>query len=181
MDWLLDLTFVILDHNLQSSSTFHARQSTIRVLSLLRLLSLTSPLIPASNGGRFPSWVPKFSPRYNHSCSWLTVHSLTTYRSVFSCHYLYGKVYNNYWCSVLSSKVEVTLRLTVSQYVLMSNPFWFSWPDVCYCFAVTVVSLWGALSDERSSLQFASMSCSSSSSSYFATDGQLTVLMSAPV
>jgi hypothetical protein len=30
-------------------------------------------------------------------------------------------------------KVKITLRLTVSQYVLMSNPFWFSRPDVGYC------------------------------------------------
>jgi hypothetical protein len=35
----------------------------------------------------------------------------------------------------------------VSQYVLMSSPFWFSWPDVCYCLAVSVVSLRGALSE----------------------------------
>jgi hypothetical protein len=41
---------------------------------------------------------------------------------------------------------------SVSQYVLMSNPFWFSWPDVCYCLMINVVSLWGALSDKRSGL-----------------------------
>jgi hypothetical protein len=35
---------------------------------------------------------------------------------------------------------------------LMTSPFWFSWADVCYCLTITVVSLWGALSDERSSL-----------------------------
>jgi hypothetical protein len=47
---------------------------------------------------------------------------------------------------------------SVSRYVLMSSPFWFSWPDVCYCLTVTAVSLWGALSEERSGLPIASQS-----------------------
>jgi hypothetical protein len=41
---------------------------------------------------------------------------------------------------------------SVSQYVLVSCPFWCRWPDVCYCLTITVVPLWGALSDERSGL-----------------------------
>jgi hypothetical protein len=51
-------------------------------------------------------------------------------------------------------RIKVMLRLTVSQCVLMSSPFCFSWPDVCYSLTVTVVSLWASLSDERSSLSF---------------------------
>jgi hypothetical protein len=43
---------------------------------------------------------------------------------------------------------------SISQYVLM----WFSWPDVCYCVTITVVSLWGVLSDERSGLSIVSQS-----------------------
>jgi hypothetical protein len=46
----------------------------------------------------------------------------------------------------------------VIQYVLILSPFWFSWQDACYCLTVTVVSLWDALSDERSGLSFASQS-----------------------
>jgi hypothetical protein len=46
-------------------------------------------------------------------------------------------------------KVKVTLRLTVSQsvsqYVSISSPFWFSWPDVCYCWWL-LLCLCGALS-----------------------------------
>jgi hypothetical protein len=40
----------------------------------------------------------------------------------------------------------------------MSSIFWFSWQDVCCCLTITVVSLWGALSDERSGLPFTSQS-----------------------
>jgi hypothetical protein len=43
--------------------------------------------------------------------------------------------------SQIKFKVKVTLRLTVSQCVLVSSPFWLSWPDVCYCLKVTVLSL----------------------------------------
>jgi hypothetical protein len=74
----------------------------------------------------------------------------------------------NNWL-LLNVKVKVTLRLTVSQYVLMSSPFWFPWPYVCncwrlllcicgawpdiiFCLAVAVLFLWGALSDERPGL-----------------------------
>jgi hypothetical protein len=45
------------------------------------------------------------------------------------------------------------LRLTVSQsasqYVLVSSPLWNLLPDIIFCLKVAVLSLWGALSDER--------------------------------
>jgi predicted RNA-binding Zn-ribbon protein involved in translation (DUF1610 family) len=40
--------------------------------------------------------------------------------------------------------------------VLVSSPDWGSWPDVTSCLKVTVLSMWGALSDERSGLSFVS-------------------------
>jgi hypothetical protein len=43
------------------------------------------------------------------------------------------------------------LRLTVSQYVLVSSSLWDLWPDIISCLKVAV-SLWGVLSDERSGL-----------------------------
>jgi hypothetical protein len=56
-------------------------------------------------------------------------------------------------------KVKVTLRLTVSQYVLVSSPnlghltrFFF-----LFFLKVTVLSFWGALSDERSGLSCVSL------------------------
>jgi hypothetical protein len=55
-----------------------------------------------------------------------------------------------------SVKVKVTLRLTVSQSVLVSSPIWGSLPDIYYCLTVTVLLLWGALSDERTGLFFVS-------------------------
>jgi hypothetical protein len=36
----------------------------------------------------------------------------------------------------------------------VSSPIWGSCPDIYYCFTVTVLFLWGALSDERTFLSF---------------------------
>jgi hypothetical protein len=43
-------------------------------------------------------------------------------------------------------------RRSVSQYVVVSSSLWNSWPDVIFCLNVAMLSLWGALSDERSGL-----------------------------
>jgi hypothetical protein len=34
------------------------------------------------------------------------------------------------------------------------SPIWGSWPDIYYCLTITVLFLWGALSDERMGLSF---------------------------
>jgi hypothetical protein len=36
----------------------------------------------------------------------------------------------------------------------VSSPIWCSWPDIYYSLTVTVLFLWGALSDERTGLSF---------------------------
>jgi hypothetical protein len=36
----------------------------------------------------------------------------------------------------------------------VSNPIWGSWPDIYNCLTITVLFLWGALSDERTGLSF---------------------------
>jgi hypothetical protein len=41
---------------------------------------------------------------------------------------------------------------SVSQYVLVSSSLWNLWPDIIFCLKVAVLSLWSALSDERSGL-----------------------------
>jgi hypothetical protein len=64
--------------------------------------------------------------------------SIYMYNLHFSCYKIY--VYTTY-TRPLSVKVKVTLRLTVGQSVLVS-----------YCLTVTVLSSWGALSDERTDL-----------------------------
>jgi hypothetical protein len=51
------------------------------------------------------------------------------------------------------SKSHYDRRLVV-QCVLVSSPVWGSWPDVNYCLTVTVLSISGAPSDERSGLSF---------------------------
>jgi hypothetical protein len=59
-------------------------------------------------------------------------------------------------------EVKVTLQLTVcqsvSQYVKVSSPLWDLWPDIASYLKVAVLSLWGALSDERSGLSFVILS-----------------------
>jgi hypothetical protein len=40
----------------------------------------------------------------------------------------------------------------------MSSPIWGSWPDIYYCLTVTVLFLWGALSDGRTGLSFVNAS-----------------------
>jgi hypothetical protein len=44
---------------------------------------------------------------------------------------------------------------SVSQYVLVSSPLWDLRPNITSCTRVAVLSLWSALSDERTGLQFA--------------------------
>jgi hypothetical protein len=43
---------------------------------------------------------------------------------------------------------------SVNQSVLVSSPIWGPWPDIYYCLTVTVLLLWGSLSDERMGLSF---------------------------
>jgi hypothetical protein len=50
-DWI-HWRLAILGYNLWSNSVPHSQQFTIHALSLPSLFSFTSPLIPASNGGR---------------------------------------------------------------------------------------------------------------------------------
>jgi hypothetical protein len=81
--------------------------------------------------------------------------SLTLYVSVFrpsSCVCSYA-----YICLML--EVELTLRLTVSQYVLVSSTLVglmtrYYFLSVCCSLKFAVLYLWGALSDETTGLQF---------------------------
>jgi hypothetical protein len=52
---------------IQANSISYTVQFTTHALSLLSLLSLTSHLVPASNGGRSPSWVLELSQCHDHS------------------------------------------------------------------------------------------------------------------
>jgi hypothetical protein len=65
--------------------------------------------------------------------------------------------------SLQNVRVRVTLRLTVSQYVLVSNQLCGRLTRYCFLFkslglGFVVLSLWGALSDERPGLSFVSHS-----------------------
>jgi hypothetical protein len=69
------------------------------------------------------------------------------------------------WTSCLlksKSKLLYDIR-SVSQSALVSKSLWNLWPDISSCRKVAVLSLWGALSDERTGLQFAVQSLSGSS------------------
>jgi hypothetical protein len=68
-------------------------------------------------------------------------------------------------------KFEVTLQLTVSQYVLVSSTLVrlatrYYFLSECFCLKFAVLFLWGALSDERTGLQYFEVR------SYFTTDSQ---------
>jgi hypothetical protein len=61
-----------------------------------------------------------------------------------------------FWCRLWAQiqsycliKVKVTLRLTVSL------SWWVTWSDIRFSLTVTVLSLWGALSEERTGLSIA--------------------------
>jgi hypothetical protein len=62
----------------------------------------------------------------------------------------------NFGIQARSIQVKVTLRVTVSQSVLVSSPIWGLWPDIYYGLTVTVFLMLGALSDERTGLPFKS-------------------------
>jgi hypothetical protein len=70
------------------------------------------------------------------------------------CHHYPGN--STELCTILTqSKSESHYdRWPVGQWVLVSSPVWGSWPDVNYCLTVTVLSVSGAPSDERSGLSF---------------------------
>jgi hypothetical protein len=74
---------------------------------------------------------------------------LDSWSSVYSSKWFVG---GNFTTLLWLAKVKVTLRLTVSQYVLVSSPIWGSWPDIYYCLTVTVLFLWVALSVVRTCL-----------------------------
>jgi hypothetical protein len=67
-NWIY-FTLGILDCNLQSRYISYTRQFIIHAPSLLSLLSLTSSLVPNSNGRRSLSCVLELSPRLSHSNS----------------------------------------------------------------------------------------------------------------
>jgi hypothetical protein len=52
-------------------------------------------------------------------------------------------------------------RRSVSQSVLVSSPIWGPRSDFCYCQTTAVLSMWGALSDERTGLSFTAVKISS--------------------
>jgi hypothetical protein len=57
-----------------------------------------------------------------------------------------------YWLLSKSKSYSCYDRRSVSQYVVVSSSLWNPWPDIIFCLKVVVLSLWGALFDERSGL-----------------------------
>jgi hypothetical protein len=106
-----------------------------------RLYRFTFSCPPALVGGQWSASRPcRFTPRVKNP-------QYTLYRRLGGPQSLSGRY---------GQLKSVMLRLTVSQYVLVSGPLWHLWPDITFCLKA-VLSLWGALSDERSG----SVSCQS--------------------
>jgi hypothetical protein len=86
-----------------------------------QVLDLTAEFI-----GPLYNWLQQFTNHYVTHCYLLpTGHSTGTIPTL-DCTPLYS------FNSDLSYKVKVTLRLTVSQSVLVSSLIWGSWPDIYY-------------------------------------------------
>jgi hypothetical protein len=84
---------------------------------------------------------------------WLTLHSWTlkSLTTEFFDEWIEWRL--SYECFRWKSKSHCDWQ-SVSQSGLVSSPIWGSWPVISYCVIVSVLSLWGALSDERSGLSF---------------------------
>jgi hypothetical protein len=78
--------------------------------------------------------------------------SVTSYDSRTIVEVFYPASTRDLWLWLkLKSKSCYDWR-SVSQYVLVSSSLWNLWPDIIFCLKVAVLSLYGALSDERSGL-----------------------------
>jgi hypothetical protein len=101
-------------------------------LSLLNQLCLHQPSGNGIQPQTFPFlWVPGLTPCLSHISSRFIPTQL-----LLSREYSLAMPFQN----AVSSKTELKSKsksrydwFSVSQYVLMSSPFWFSWLDVCYC------------------------------------------------
>jgi hypothetical protein len=81
--------------------------------------------------------------------------------------------------TICEVEAEVTLRLTVSESVSTSwcrAPLWDMRPDITFCRSVAVLFVWGALSDDRTGLQFAAKSLNGPSRAEPVTKFQCIVL-----
>jgi hypothetical protein len=112
--------------------------SLLHALSLLNLLSLfSSLLVTISNDGHSPFSVTELSLCLSHSNSWLTWNSTgAQFQIQISDNPVvrYSSSTELELCPAtdLESKSKSNSRYdwrSVSQYVLISSPFWFSWPD----------------------------------------------------
>jgi hypothetical protein len=102
-------------------------QFTVQELGLPSLLSFTSPLVPASNGGHSFSWVPTLSLHHRHSN---LTHSTPT-NSIYPITTADLELSNKYW-NTAKSKLSYNRR-SVGQSVLVSgqhpgHPTSFSFP-----------------------------------------------------
>jgi hypothetical protein len=61
----------------------------------------------------------------------------------------------NFWTPNSNSQSQSQSHITTDgQSVLVSSPVWGSWPDIYFRMKVAVLSIWGALSDERTGPSF---------------------------
>jgi hypothetical protein len=130
--WVDCRIYWIFWYNTWLHFTFHCYTHTL-------VSVVTSSLALLSSGFQrrtFPFlWILDMSPSPNYQLLTTTAQNDSTQRFSKS-----NKV-----------KVKFTLRLTVSQSVSL---IWNSWPDIYYCLTVTVLFLWGALSDNSTGLSF---------------------------
>jgi hypothetical protein len=141
-------------------------QFTTHAFGPLGQLSVISPLVPASNGGGSPSWVPELYPSYSHSDLQCVLHLLelhpllqicTVWSSSSNCPLELCSITDllELCPVVVEVGVEVIRITTDCQSDRLSwcrAPIWSPWPDLSFRLTIAGFLMWGALSDERMGL-----------------------------
>jgi hypothetical protein len=92
-----------------------------------------------------------FQKQMNSPLFWIHIISLISFSGSQFTQVMYSNLFSLNQKSKSKSKSCYDWR-SVSQYVVVSSSLWNPWPHVIFCLKVAVLSLWGALSDERSGL-----------------------------
>jgi hypothetical protein len=161
MDWIPILLTPYTHHSelqvitaLSLISTLYSSPQHPLSLFAVCCVFISRSLVTASSTGDSSASRTQILPPPTFIQNWLPA----TFSTELGCH-LFSASLAELNCT-RQVKVKVTLRLTVGQSVSQSwcrAPIWASWPDIYYCLTITVLLLWGALSDERADLSFVSV------------------------
>jgi hypothetical protein len=133
-----------------SSGPFQSNHSWVQVPQISRPYFTVSSETPPTWRARSPYLYPPGTewPSYTPWALGSLLSPLTTRRATVEVF----KLASTLGLKTRSKSKSCYDWRSVSQYVLVSSPLWNLWPDVTSCLKVAVLSLLGALSDEKSGL-----------------------------